>query len=149
MILSAITLISLTASIMLVLYTLLARYKKQSLKEATTQLFQINGITKGMLLVLLFVAGMFLSISAVKASDVSFFNSTTLFVGLDHTNKLSPMCHEGGANDRLTSNVGLSQNLLVINDVHVDAEYTHHSCAISEDDKQYDAIGVKLSYTWY
>ena len=30
--------------------------------------------------------------------------------------------------------------------VRVNAKYTHHSCALGPDDRQYDAVGVELEW---
>ena len=78
----------------------------------------------------------------------TFFNDTSVFLGIDHTFKVSPQCVEGGTDDRLTSNLGINQNLWrSYNKVHdVSLRYTHHSCVFGKDRNGYDAFG--FNYTW-
>ena len=78
----------------------------------------------------------------------TFFNDTSVFLGIDHTFKVSPQCVEGGTDDRLTSNLGINQNLWRSYDkVHdVSLRYTHHSCVFGKDRNGYDGLG--LSYSW-
>lgn len=68
-----------------------------------------------------------------------------VFAGVEQTKKLSPMCESGGANDRLTSNLGFAVCDTVSKDSStlLCASYRHHSCAITPDDQQYDAFGVQ------
>jgi len=78
----------------------------------------------------------------------TFFNDTSVFMGIDHTFKVSPQCVEGGTDDRLTSNLGINQNVFrTHNKTHaIDLRYTHHSCVFGKDRNGYDALG--LHYVW-
>ena len=78
----------------------------------------------------------------------TFFNNTSVFMGIDHTSKVSPQCVQGGTDDRLTSNLGINQNVFRTHDkTHaIDLRYTHHSCVFGKDRNGYDALG--LHYVW-
>jgi hypothetical protein len=80
--------------------------------------------------------------------DLTYFNYAEVFVGMDYTKKLSPMCYKGEYSDRLTSNGGVRLNLVrtMSKRVEVNTLYTHHSCAYNRDREQYDAFGVQV--TW-
>ena len=88
---------------------------------------------------------------AKAKADVTWFNEAEVFIGLDQTKKLSPMCHEGKYSDRVTSNGGVRLNVMKTTDsvVRVDTHYIHHSCAVNRDDSQYDAVGVQLVYRFW
>lgn len=83
-----------------------------------------------------------------RAIAGTFFNDASVFVGLDYTNKLSPQCERNSVDDRGTSNLGARLNLWESESraVRVNSKYTHHSCALGADDKQYDAVGVELEW---
>lgn len=78
-----------------------------------------------------------------------FLNSAYVFAGVDHTKKVSPQCVAGSAQDSLTSNMGMGLNLWQSpsRKVHVDFQYTHHSCVIGVDRNSYDGAGIRV--TWY
>ena len=78
----------------------------------------------------------------------TFFNDTSVFMGIDHTFKVSPQCVEGGTDDRLTSNLGINQNIWrSYNKIHdISLRYTHHSCVFGRDRNGYDGLG--LNYNW-
>jgi len=101
----------------------------------------VYGIVAALVIPILII----LSISAVKA-ETRWLGDTVVFIGMENTKKVSPMCYEGGIDDRLTSNLGASQHLLGYGNVDLIAQYTHHSCAINRDTKSYDAIGLRLEY---
>ena len=96
------------------------------------------------------VGAIFGSSNANAETDMNgtFFNETSVFLGIDHTFKVSPQCVEGGTDDRLTSNLGINQNLWRSYDkVHdVSLRLTHHSCVFGKDRNGYDGLG--LSYSW-
>tara|TARA_R110000772_G_scaffold170373_2_gene282261 strand:- start:1289 stop:1798 length:510 start_codon:yes stop_codon:yes gene_type:complete len=79
----------------------------------------------------------------------TFFNETSVFLGIDHTFKVSPQCVEGGTDDRLTSNLGINQNLWrSYNKVHdVSLRLTHHSCVFGKDRNGYDGLGIIYNWT--
>lgn len=75
-----------------------------------------------------------------------FATDAHIFGGLEYTKKPSPMCQGGGTDDRGTSHVGLGGTLWETLDgrTKLQARYTHHSCFIGSDDRQYDAFGAHL-----
>tara|TARA_R110000772_G_scaffold198279_2_gene308964 strand:- start:307 stop:825 length:519 start_codon:yes stop_codon:yes gene_type:complete len=99
------------------------------------------------------VTGVFASSKANAASDMftegTWFNETSVFLGIDSTLKVSPQCVEGGTDDRLTSNLGIRQNIWRSQSkVHdITFKYTHHSCVFGKDRNGYDGFG--LEYNWY
>jgi len=96
------------------------------------------------------VGAVFGSFKANAQTDINgtFFNDTSVFMGIDNTFKVSPQCVEGGTDDRLTSNLGINQNVYRTHDkTHaIDLRYTHHSCVFGKDRNGYDALG--LHYVW-
>ena len=96
------------------------------------------------------VGAIFGASNANASTDMNgtFFNDTSVFLGIDHTFKVSPQCVEGGTDDRLTSNLGINQNIWRSYDkVHdVSLRLTHHSCVWGKDRNGYDGLG--LSYSW-
>lgn len=108
------------------------------------------GILKGIVLaplVILVIAGIILLFSGAAQAG-TWFNDASVFAGLDYTKKLSPQCERNSVDDRGTSNLGLRLNLWESDsrNVRVNSKYTHHSCALGPDDRQYDAIGVELEW---
>jgi len=81
----------------------------------------------------------------------TFFNSTSVFLGIDHTLKVSPQCVQGGTDDRLTSNLGIDQNIWISSSrVHnISLRYTHHSCVFGKDRNGYDGFGLMYSWTLF
>lgn len=81
---------------------------------------------------------------------LTWLNYTELYAGIDRTFKISPQCLSGAYNDRMTSNGGIKQNILMSydKDFSLNTKYTHHSCAINNDRNSYDAIGLELLYHW-
>ena len=111
-----------------------------------------KGIAKGVLIALAFAVGVgSLVFFSPKSEAVTFFNDASVFAGLDYTKKLSPSCKNTGPDNHTTSNLGLRLNLLESDDSHfrINSKYTHHSCAFSPDDRQYDAVGVELEYKFW
>ena len=114
--------------------------------SAALGVFSITGIA-----VLISIVIAIFALKAEAASDMegSYFNFTSVFIGIDHTPRVSPQCVEGGTDDKLTSNLGLRQNIWQSsNKIHdVTFKYTHHSCVFSKDRNGYDGFGVE--YNWY
>lgn len=81
----------------------------------------------------------------------TWFNDASVFMGIDHTRKLSPMCSAGGYDERSTSNMGAKLNVWQSpsGNVRFNTLYTHHSCAINPDHKSYDAIGVQVEWKFW
>ena len=97
------------------------------------------------------LAAIFGSSNANAETDMNgtFFNDTSVFLGIDHTFKVSPQCVEGGTDDKLTSNLGIRQNIWRSgNKVHdVSFKYTHHSCVFGKDRNGYDGFGLEYNWT--
>lgn len=113
-----------------------------------------RGVLSGIVLFILagiLIAGITLFSSGAKASQHTWFAYSEVFLGLDHTNGVSPQCKRGGPNDRLTSNGGLRQNIYRSADrrFHLNAKYTHHSCAFSSDRNNYDALGFEATFRFF
>ncbi len=104
-----------------------------------------RGVATGIILALLVSLGVALLFPA-KAEALEYFESGEVFVGLDYTKKISPMCDVGVNDDKLTSNLGFKASILTSDDHTTDVsfKYTHHSCAVNPDNKSYDAIGIEV-----
>lgn len=119
-----------------------------------------KGVAKGVILAPLIIIAvallMFLAPSKshaeIKPLNLSipgtFFNDAGVFMGIDRTKKISPQCHAGGYDDRSTSNMGFRANIWQSpsKNVRLNAQYTHHSCAINPDRNSYDALGVQVEW---
>lgn len=130
-----------------------ARQKKDG-RELTKK--EWLGVAKGVALAFLFVLGAALlgslfSGKAEAAEGGTYFNEASVYFGLDHTKKLSPMCEDSGPDSRTTSNMGLKLNLYRSQDrrFEVGSKYTHHSCAFSPDARSYDAFGFVAEYKFW
>lgn len=109
-----------------------------------------KGILKGIVLaptLILILAGLILLFSGAAQAG-TWLNDASVFAGLDYTKKLSPQCERNSVDERGTSNLGLRLNLWESDsrNVRVNSKYTHHSCALGPDDRQYDAVGVELEW---
>lgn len=106
-----------------------------------------EGILKGIVLAVAFAA-IFAAVSLLSGCAGTYLNDASIYAGLDYTKKTSPQCEPIGADSHTTSNIGLRANMYESKDgkFRANAKYTHHSCAFSPDDLQYDAIGVELEY---
>lgn len=105
-----------------------------------------KGILKGVLLGCLIPVLFALAASIAHAEPVRWGGPTTIFLGIEATKDSSPMCYGGGTNDRLTSNIGVRQQIIQRGPIGLNAQYTHHSCAINRDREGYDAVGVQLEW---
>jgi hypothetical protein len=108
------------------------------------------GILRGIVLapiVILLIAAV-LSLLPSNARAGTWVNDASVFVGIDYTNKLSPSCQSNTVDDRGTSNLGARLNLWQSNSLgmRVNSKYTHHSCVLGADDRQYDALGIELDW---
>lgn len=121
--------------------------KVDNLKEWATSRTG-KGILKGIVLATVFCVGM-AAIGMANAGTM--FNDASVYFGLDHTKKLSPMCENEGPDSRTTSNIGLKLNIYRSDDQRfsVGSKYTHHSCAFSPDAKSYDALGFIVEYKFW
>lgn len=116
-----------------------------------TQYFK-SGEGKGVLFGIVAAIGVVSAIAlfafSLKSHALEFFNSGEVYLGLDSTMKLSPMCYAGENSDRITSNLGLRFSLIQSDDglARIGAKYTHHSCAFNPDNRAYDAFGLEVVY---
>ena len=106
-----------------------------------------KGVATGIILAVLISLGIAFLFPS-KSEALEYFQSGEVFVGLDYTRKISPMCGVGVNNDKLTSNLGLKASILTSDDKTTDVsfKYTHHSCAVNPDNKSYDAIGIEVKH---
>jgi len=81
-----------------------------------------------------------------NAADTTYFDSATVFVGIDNTLRPSPFCKGGGINNRLSSNIGFVQNMITDDVMNIGLKYTHHSCALNPDDNAYDSLGIVIEW---
>ncbi len=85
--------------------------------------------------------------SNAKAEDKGeWFEYGKIYMGLDYTRKISPQCEDEGPSNRLTGNGGFEAGFYSFGDFGSYVKYTHHSCAVSPDDKSYDALGFGIEY---
>lgn len=106
-----------------------------------------KGVINIIVIPLLVVLLLFTASKLVKAEEIKYLDYTSVFIGLDYTQNPSPFCEREGVNDRITSNMGVKQNILYYKRPkythELNGKYTHHSCAINPDsDNSYDAIGI-------
>lgn len=85
-----------------------------------------KGVLSGIVLVtLLALLLVILFPSKAQAEEYEYLASAELFVGLDHTRKISPMCYQGDNSDKLTSNVGVKSSIISTAVSSVNLKYTH------------------------
>ena len=87
-----------------------------------------------------------LSVTA-RAQSLSY---TRVFFGLEYPNSEGhPACTQNDS--QLTSNIGIDQNLYRLQQgpatLAIDGTYRHHSCAIGDDDRVTDTLGVNAVFT--
>lgn len=89
--------------------------------------------------------GLFLApTAAILIGMIGGCTTVDVYAGLERTKNLSPMCDPGGADDKLTSNIGVVGCRVVSDDgrTRLCGLYRHHSCAISQDSKSYDTTAA-------
>jgi len=92
---------------------------------------------------------LFLSVNDSEASEIVWFDGGSVFAGIDYNPKTNPFCREDGVNKNLSSNMGVTQNIISVRTVNVGVKYTHHSCVLNPDAPvNYDAIGVYAEWVW-
>ena len=101
------------------------------------------------IVIVISVALLIVGVRKALADEIRYFNHASVYVGIDYTKKLSPMCDPGGHDERATSNVGFRLNVLESDRTVLNAKYTHHSCAFNQDNRSYDAFGLELSYKFW
>lgn len=90
----------------------------------------------------------YMFIGEASAEEFRYLQYTQIYAGLEHSQKLSPACYEGGVNDRLSSNLGLRQHLIGYKDIDVLGQYHHMSCATNRDREGTDALGLTVTWTF-
>lgn len=113
-----------------------------------------RGIVLGpLVIVLIALAGWLVLPTPARAQPIpgTWFNDAGVFLGIDRTKKLSPMCDGGGYDERSTSNLGAKLNVWQSpsGNVRFNAMYTHHSCAINPDNRSYDAMGIQVEWRFW
>lgn len=108
------------------------------------------GILKGIILAptVILIIALFLWLLPSSAKAGTWLNDASVFAGLDYTRVRSPQCEANTVDERGTSNLGAKLNIWESNsrNVRVNSKYTHHSCALGSDERQYDAVGVELEW---
>ena len=105
-----------------------------------------KGVTKG--IVVFSVSAVLFALAALAFADerrAIWFEDAYVYLGVDRTFDVSPMCEQTGEDSRATSNGGVRGSIFTIGEVRVGYRYTHHSCAFNPDRENYDAIGGELS----
>lgn len=105
----------------------------------------LGGIKKATLFIVGLLVVAFLSMEVAEA-EPQYFPEAYVFAGFDKTKNISPMCEPDGADNRATSDLGVGVVVLRYHTLDVNLERTHHSCAVNEDDKSYDAWGIKARW---
>ena len=134
-----------------------ARIKLGSFEQAinhykNTENGSLTGIILAAVVFPIVMAGViklaYLAIGEAHADDVRYLQYTQIYAGLEHSQKLSPACYEGGVNDRLSSNLGLRQHLIGYKDIDVLGQFHHMSCATNRDREGTDALGLTVTWTF-
>lgn len=110
-----------------------------------------KGVLRGIVLapIIIIVIGLILMLIPGGAeAQGRWFNDASVFAGIDYTKKQSPQCARNTTDNRGTSNLGLRLNVWESSsgNVRLNSKYTHHSCVLGKDDRQYDALGVELEW---
>lgn len=107
-----------------------------------------KGILKGIILApaIIIAIGLLLMLLPSKAKAGTWLNDASVYAGIDYTRKLSPMCDSNLIDDRGTSNLGVRVNVWQQGAVRVNSKYSHHSCVLGSDNRQYDAIGLEVEW---
>lgn len=103
------------------------------------------GIVMAIVVVILLTFGAFMA-NRVQAAEVEWFKYTTVYAGLEANRMVSPFCHANPVDDRIASNVGFTQHIVRVWSIDLLLPYTHHSCAVGQDDAGYDALGLRLEW---
>ena len=128
--------------------------KKQGSVKKAIKVLNKEGATKGILmagavtLILSLLLILIYKPANAAPLDLSYFERTTVYAGLDVDVNHKNFCYSGGTNDRLTSNLGVRQHLISVNDIEFLGTYTHHSCALNRDKPTYDAVGLSIEWTF-
>jgi hypothetical protein len=135
-----------------------ARIKLGSFEQAinhyrNTENGSIFGIILAAVVFPIVVAGLltlaYWGIGKASADEVRWFEKTVIYAGVEHSQKLSPACYEGGVNDRLSSNLGVRQYIFGYKDVNLLAQYHHMSCATNRDREGTDAVGFTAEWVFW
>lgn len=111
-----------------------------------------KGALSGILAATIGIAGIALvaglAFKPAKANALEYLSTAEVYLGLDRTYKISPMCYQGENSDRITSNLGAKISLVRTDDQRagINLKYTHHSCAFNPDFRAYDAAGLEITY---
>lgn len=84
-----------------------------------------------------------------QEEEGEWFGYGKVYMGLDYTRKISPQCEDKGPSNRLTSNGGFEMGIYTAGNFESYLKYTHHSCAISPDNKSYDGLGGGIAYYFW
>jgi len=143
--------ISVMAVILLILFGIIIK-RAGSLKdyirkvENKTPLQAALGIMGAMLFAAFIVFMLGQVIKAVKAEEIEWGYSGSVFIGIDYNKNGSVFCQDNGVSNELNSNLGANIGVLRYGNHSISGNYTHHSCALNPDVNTYDTPGFK--YEW-
>lgn len=100
----------------------------------------------GIILAMLTAAFFVFMIGQVVAKEGKWFDSGSVFVGIDYHKDGSVFCQDTGVSGELNSNLGANIEVYSYGDHSLSGNYTHHSCALNPDVNTYDGAGFK--YEW-
>ena len=88
-----------------------------------------------------------------RAEPVTYLDYTSVHAGIEVPigSGASVFCRpqSDSIDDRVSSNLGITQHLVGWHDIDVVAAYTHHSCAIDKDQNLWDGVGLHVRWTHY
>ena len=140
--------ISVMVVILLILFGIVVK-RAGSLKdyirkvENKTPLQAALGIMGAMLFAAFIV---FMIGQVVKAEESKWFDTGSVFIGIDYHNNGSIFCQDIGVSNEMNSNLGMNIEVYSYGNHSISGNYTHHSCALNPDVNTYDAAGFK--YEW-
>ena len=105
-----------------------------------------KGILKGIVAAVIGTILLGVLITYAKDANAEWGGKTGIYLGLERTLQQSPQCEKGAVDDRLTSNLGLTQEFYRSGNVIVSGIFTHHSCALNQDSSSYNAFGLRMEW---
>ena len=145
----------------LAIVSLILLYYLGSPRKAYNYLRENLGIAKGIVLATVILGGIaiLLTYSSRSSAEWKAFSYTEVYLGVEFEEGRNRFCDPGDIEDRLSSNLGLEQNIFQFKETPIrengkpiaysfdlNLKYTHHSCVLNEDNGDYDAIGPSLKF---
>ncbi len=131
-------------------------YKKKSIGEKFWKTKDGKNVPGGigffwLIIIIVSLLGLF-QCNKAEAGDVGdWFPYVDISIGIENTFHVSPMCEEGGYNDRLTSNLKIAAGVWVHHDgtFWIELYGRHHSCGFNKDHYRYDSGGINFAKRFY